>query len=99
MIMNDMPREPEAISSVFRATRDDVVERLRDANARYRRADDERRQLMVTAADLGLTIRQIAAITGDGHSSVALWIKRARTERSPGGDGGVAAAESAASFR
>ncbi|WIB68090.1 hypothetical protein DEI93_03330 [Curtobacterium sp. MCBD17_035] len=83
MIMNEMPRDPEAISSVVRAARDDVLARLRDATEQYRRSDDERRQLMVTAADLGLSIRQIAAVTGDGHSSVATWIKRTRTGRGP----------------
>lgn len=86
MTMTDMPRDPAAISSIVLATRDDVVERLRITSEQYRRTDTERRQLMVTAADLGLSVRQIAAVTGEGHSSVAVWIKRARESKSVASD-------------
>jgi hypothetical protein len=80
-LMNEMPSEPAAISDLVRATRDGVITRLRAANAQYRSSDSERRQLMATAADLGLSVRQIAAITGDSHSSVANWVRRVREER------------------
>jgi DNA-directed RNA polymerase specialized sigma24 family protein len=86
LLMNDMPSDPAAISHIVRATRAGVIARLRAANEQYRSPDTERRQLMATAADLGLSVRQIAAITGDSHSSVATWVRRARKERDTGHD-------------
>ncbi len=76
--MNQSPNEPRAISDAFYATRADVIERLREASELYRRSRAERLALMKTASDLGVPVRQIAEITGDGHSAVAKWISRSR---------------------
>lgn len=76
--MNQSPDEPRAISDAYYATRADVIERLREASELYRRSRAERLALMMTASDLGVPVRQIAEITGDGHSTVAKWISRTR---------------------
>ncbi|WP_418515773.1 hypothetical protein ACNUCX_14545 [Curtobacterium flaccumfaciens pv. flaccumfaciens] len=79
--MTSTPPEPIAISHAHHAARDDVVERLRSVNDAYHRARNARRQLMVTASDLGLSVRQIADLTGEGRSSVATWIRATRALR------------------
>ncbi|MBN9632069.1 MAG: sigma-70 family RNA polymerase sigma factor [Actinobacteria bacterium] len=73
-------RKPRKIVS-DPARADEILESLRAAEFQIRELTERRRELIVEASDIGLTIAKISEAVGASQASVSSWVRTARKDR------------------
>ncbi|MFT4213364.1 MAG: hypothetical protein QM622_01105 [Microbacterium sp.] len=61
----------------------ELLEELREAELQIRRTTERRLELMVEAAEVGLTTRKIGDAVGASSTAVSKWVREARGTKQP----------------